>query len=125
MLQDIKELIFGEAKPQSFETQEYPIENWMLHELPIAKITEIEPESIWDYITWDLNERIIDYILTDEIRERLREMRLRMRKPLIALKRLKNSLLAFFSLLFGLCSSESSLIFDAYFGASLSRIPNL
>lgn len=125
MFQEIKDIIFGEAKLQNLETGEYPIEKWMLHELAMSNITEIEPESIWDYITWDLNERIIDYILTDEIKERLYEMRLRMRKPLIALKRLKNSLIAYFSLLFGLCSSESSFIFGAYFGASLSRIPNL
>ena len=125
MLQEIKDFIFGEAKLQSFEADEYPIENWMLEELALTRISETDPVSIWDYISCELCEYKFDYFLTDELRARLREMRLRMIKPLIALIRLKHSLIDFFSLLFGLCSSETSLIIDAYFGASLSRIPNL
>jgi hypothetical protein len=125
MLQEIKDFILGEVKPQRLEAGEYPIDNWILEEIALARIPETDPVSIWDYITWEIKECSFDYILTDEFKARLREMRLRMIKPLIALKRLKHSLLDFFSLLFGLCSSESSLILDAYFGASLSRIPNL
>ncbi|MEI8087498.1 MAG: hypothetical protein WCG93_14915 [Paludibacter sp.] len=42
-----------------------------------------------------------------------------------ALKKLERLLLQFITLLFGLCSSQSSLIFRSFFGPSLFRTPAL
>jgi len=42
-----------------------------------------------------------------------------------ALKKLERLLLQFITLLFGLCSSQSSLIFRSFFGPSLFRSPAL
>lgn len=59
------------------------------------------------------------------IKALLCEMRLRMLKPIGSIKRLRHLLFSHVSLLFGLCSSQSSLIINAFFGNSLSRIPTL
>ncbi len=59
------------------------------------------------------------------IKALLREMRVRMLKPIGSIKRLKRILFSHVSLLFGMCCSQSSLIISAFFGNSLSRIPSL
>jgi hypothetical protein len=64
-------------------------------------------------------------IAANQIKALLREMRAHMLKPIGAIKRLRRLLFSHISLLFGLCSSQSSLIINAFFGNSLSRIPTL
>jgi len=55
----------------------------------------------------------------------LYEMRLRKAKTIGFLKKLERLLLQFITLIFGLCSSQSSLIFRSFFGPSLFRTPAL
>jgi hypothetical protein len=73
-----------------------------------------------------------DYIYTlavdieaKHIKAILREMRVRMLKPIGSIKKLRRILFSHISLLFGMCSSQSSLILNAFYGNSLSRIPSL
>jgi hypothetical protein len=51
-------------------------------------------------------------------------MKVRLSKPIGFIKKMMRELLAFISLLFGMCSSQSCLILDAFCGASLYRFPN-
>lgn len=64
-----------------------------------------------------------EYILTKRLKAILREMTIRMYNNVCAVKSSAHSLLGTISLLFGLCCSQSSIIFRAFYGASLSRIP--
>jgi len=78
-------------------------------------------EFIWeDYIY-----RIVVDIESKHIKALLREMRVRMLKPIGSIKVLRRILFSHISLLFGMCSSQSSLILNAFYGNSLSRIPSL
>ena len=63
------------------------------------------------------------FIITSEIRNLLYEMQLRLHNFINKLKVIANQLYSFFSLLYGLCNSQSSNIFHSFFGCSLSRIP--
>ncbi len=92
-------------------------------------------DLVWDNdlidISWFEDLRVegftrnFDLIETLELRARLREMKLRMLVPLISLIRLKHSLIASILLLFGLCGTQSSYIFAAFFGTSSTRIFDL
>ena len=65
------------------------------------------------------------YFLTKSDIAILLEMARRLFKNVCAANGFIHRLGASISLLFGLCSSQSSYIFRAFFGASLSRIPSL
>lgn len=71
----------------------------------------------------------IEYYEVVELTKRqiadLYEMKLRKFKTIGYLKKLERLLLQFITLLFGLCSSQSSLIFRSFFGPSLFRSPAL
>ena len=123
MLDNLNDHIVDKAALKNSEVDEFVLGSWLNIELYFDKI--VLGETVYlSYSELCESKQYID-ILTDEFKARLREMRHRMLKPVIALKRLKHSRIDFISLLFGLCSSESSLILDAYSGASHSRIPNL
>jgi len=66
-----------------------------------------------------------EFILTKKFITTLREMTIRMYNNICAVKSHAYNLFSYISLLFGLCSSQSSIIFSAFFGTSLSRIPTL
>jgi hypothetical protein len=77
-------------------------------------------ELLWnDYIC------IVIDVEAKQIRALQREMRMRMLKPIGSIKQLRRLLFSHISLLFGMCCSQSSLIINAFFGNSLSRIPSL
>ncbi|MEI8087692.1 MAG: hypothetical protein WCG93_15890 [Paludibacter sp.] len=63
-----------------------------------------------------LHEKVIVYILS------YRTMKVRLAKPIGSIKKMMRELMKFISLLFGMCSSQSCLILDAFCGASLYRI---
>ena len=93
-----------------------------LAELVWERIIEIQPREIrWD----DLVYYAVEDTEAKRIKATLREMRVRILKPIGIIKRLRNLLFSQISLLFGLCSSQSSLILNAFYGNSLSRIPSL
>ncbi|MEI7504347.1 MAG: hypothetical protein WCJ61_13785 [Paludibacter sp.] len=50
-------------------------------------------------------------------------MKVLLAKSIVSIKQWMRELLAFVSLLFGMCSSQSSFILDAFCGASLYRFP--
>ncbi len=75
-------------------------------------------------LDWKIVEDF-DFIITHEIRGILDKMRVRLHSSICAVKvSLYNRIFSFFSLLFGLCNSQSSYIFHSFFGCSLSRIPS-
>jgi len=78
-------------------------------------------ETFWG----DLIYVAVDDKEAKQIKALLREMRVRMLKPIGSIKTLKRLLFSHISLLFGLCSSQSSLILNAFYGNSLSRILSL
>ncbi|MEI7503117.1 MAG: hypothetical protein WCJ61_07525 [Paludibacter sp.] len=63
-----------------------------------------------------LHEKVIVYILS------YRTMKVRLAKPIGSIKKMMRELMKFISLLFGMCSSQSCFILDAFCGASLYRI---
>jgi len=66
-----------------------------------------------------------EYILTKRFETILREMKIRMYNNVCTVKSHAFCHFSIITLLFGLCSSQSSIIFRAFFGTSLSRIPSL
>ena len=64
-----------------------------------------------------LQENVIVYILS------WRAMKVRMAHALCSIAKWMRELLRFISLLFGMCSSQSCFILDAFCGASLYRFP--
>jgi hypothetical protein len=77
-------------------------------------------------IHWgDVVYKLVSDTEAEQLKATLREMRVRILKPFGIIKRLRNLLFSQISLLFGLCSSQSSLILNAFYGNSLSRIPSL
>ena len=66
---------------------------------------------------YPLHEKVIVYILS------YRTMKVRMTKLIGSIKKMMRELLRFISLLFGMCSSQSCFILDAFCGASLYRFP--
>lgn len=93
-----------------------------LDEFFLKYIVEIKPREIrWD----DLVYHTVEDTEVKRIKALLREMRVRILKPIGSIKRWRQLLFSHISLLFGLCSSQSSLILNAFYGNSLSRIPSL
>lgn len=83
-----------------------------------------------EIVAWEKYYREFVYTVVKDKEARrlkalLREMRLYILKPIGSVKRLRRLLFSHISLLFGLCSSQSSLILNAFYGNSLSRIPSL
>jgi hypothetical protein len=66
-----------------------------------------------------------EFILTKRLKAILREMTIRLYNNICTVRSHAYDLFSYISLLFGLCSSQSSFIFRAFFGASLSRIPSM
>lgn len=87
-----------------------------------ARLAEIRFEDI--YCT-EIVYKIVTEAEVTHIKALLREMRVRMLKPIGSVNRLKRILFSHVSLLFGMCCSQSSQIISAFFGNSLSRIPSL
>lgn len=93
-----------------------------LSELSWERFEALIPgELYWADLVYD----VVEDTETKRIKALLREMRVRMLKPIGSVKRLKRILFSHISLLFGMCSSQSSLILNAFYGSSLSRIPTL
>jgi hypothetical protein len=65
------------------------------------------------------------YLITEEYKTLLKRMQIMLYNRICTVKKHAYDLFGYISLLFGLCSSQSSNIFRAFFGASLSRIPSL
>jgi hypothetical protein len=66
---------------------------------------------------------IID--LADKYKSILRQMQLLLSNNIYKVKTHLCSILAYISLLFGLCSTQSAYIFHSFLGSSLGRIPAL
>ena len=102
------------------------IEDWRaltpLEERQLADLEYLLASEI--LLDWDVVEDF-DFIITHEIRGILDKMRVRLHSSICAVKAsLHNRIFSFFSLLYGLCNSQSSHIFHSFFGCSLSRIPS-
>lgn len=69
------------------------------------------------FINSPLHENVIVYILS------WRAMKVRMANPLCSIAKWMRELLRFISLLFGICSSQTCYIRDAFCGTSLYRFP--
>lgn len=100
----------------------YSEENLVLPESYKAEWEEIDnieyfPLYIDDYA------RVIVSIISDKIQHILRRMRILLYNRVCAVKSHAYNLYYFFSLLFGLCNSQSSYIFHSLYGCSVSRIP--
>lgn len=95
-----------------------------------VEITEMLWERLEEIAEWELlySEFVYSIVVENEgrrLKALLREMRVRVLKPIGSIKTLRRLLFSHVSLLFGLCSSQSSLILNAFYGNSLSRIPSL
>jgi hypothetical protein len=77
-------------------------------------------EVCYQDIIYDFKE-----VASQNLKAALRVLKLLMALPIGSIKRLKLEFFAYVSLLFGLCSGQSSHIFRAFYGCSLSRIPSL
>jgi len=66
-----------------------------------------------------------EFLLTNKIKAILRQMTIRMYNNVCTVKSHAFCHFSIITLLFGLCSSQSSIIFSAFYGTSLSRIPSL
>ncbi len=102
------------------------IEDWRaltpLEERQLADLEYLLASEI--LLDWEVVEDF-DFIITHEIRGILDKMRVRLHSTICAVKAsLHNRIFSFFSLLYGLCNSQSSHIFHSFFGCSLSRIPS-
>ncbi len=91
-----------------------------LDDFSFERIRQILAEEIsFDYV----------YLFVDneakKIRAILREMRLRMLRPIGSVRELNRLFYSYISLLFGLCASSTTLIISAFYGNSLPRIPSL
>jgi hypothetical protein len=94
-----------------------------------VEFTEMLWERLEEIAEWELlySEFVYSIVVENEgrrLKALLREMRVRVLKPIGSIKRLRRLLFSHISLLFGLCSSQSSLILNAFYGNSLSRIPS-
>lgn len=106
--------------------EEFPMSGYFkgveLSELLWERYDELIPSEVY----WtDLIYVSVEDTEAKRIKALLREMRVRMLKPIGSVKRLKRILFSHISLLFGMCSSQSSLILNAFYGNSLSRIPTV
>ena len=103
---------------------ESKLTDWLDEEL-----TAIETEYIDEVLYYEIaaDEHILrfEFIFSKKINAILREMIIRMYNNVSAVKSHAYCLFSIITLLFGLCSSQSSIIFSAFFGTSLSRIPSL
>lgn len=95
------------------------------YELAEKVMVSLEELAVYDIFWSDIVYKVVEDTEAKRIKALLREMRVRMLKPIGSVKRLKRILFSHISLLFGMCSSQSSLIISAFFGNSLSRIPSL
>ncbi len=76
---------------------------------------------------WQPQERALYFknIITGWLKALIEQLKILLSHSVNVLLCLTDSLFSQISLLFGLCSSQSSTIFSAFFGTSLSRVPNL
>lgn len=84
---------------------------YVLPEIVLA--SDLKPDAVY-----------LDFLLSQTIKAILREMKLHLTQILSIVTKLSEQLFTRISLLFGLCNSQSTLIFAAYSGASLGRTPS-
>ncbi|HNW91247.1 MAG TPA: hypothetical protein PKN48_16435 [Bacteroidales bacterium] len=65
---------------------------------------------------------LFDFIISELYKSKLKKLDLLLATPVISIKRLKHSLTAALTLLFGMCSCSVSYIYSAIFGNSSNRI---
>jgi hypothetical protein len=98
--------------------------NFVLPESYKAEWEEIDnieyfPLYIDDYV------QVFVSIISEKIMHILRRMRITLYNRVCAVKAsFYNRIFSFFSLLFGLCNSQSAFIFHSLYGCSVSRIPS-
>ena len=63
-----------------------------------------------------------DFILKTKLKALIRQMKELAQKPIKVFNQFDQNLHSYFTILYGLCSSQLSFIFNAYTGASLARI---
>ena len=107
----------------------YSEENLVLPEayyVEWADIDNIKSIGSIDSIPLFINEyvQVFVSIISEKIMHILRRMRILLYNRVCAVKAsFYNRIFSFFSLLFGLCNSQSSYIFHSLYGCSVSRIP--
>jgi len=92
----------------------------------IASLNSLSVEDIYYFascVRADLDYS--EFLLTNKIKAILRQMTIRMYNNVCTVKSHAFCHFSIITLLFGLCSSQSSIIFSAFYGTSLSRIPSL
>jgi hypothetical protein len=111
----------------TLEMSEAPIMHTYFNITELAEIVWEQFEELKKTVAlWaDLVYESVEDKEVKQIKALLREMRIRVLKPIGSIKTLRRLLFSHVSLLFGLCSSQSSLILNAFYGNSLSRIPSL
>ena len=65
---------------------------------------------------------LFDFILSEIYKSKLKKLNLLLATPVISIKKLKHSLTATLTLLFGMCCSSASYIYSAIFGNSSNRV---
>lgn len=114
------------------ETSWPPTISEYLLKLGEALVLEIEPAMYQEAdplarVTWNqlaaMSRANYEYLGVYQALRRI--MLLRMLKPIGSIKEIRQRLLSHVSFIFGMCCSQSSLILNAFFGNSLSRIPSL
>lgn len=114
------------------ETSWPPTISEYLLKLGEALVLEIEPAMYQEAdplarVTWNqlaaMSRANYEYLGVYQALRRI--MLLRMLKPIGSIKEIRQRLLSHVSFIFGMCCSQLSLILNAFFGNSLSRIPSL
>ena len=124
MLKDFFNILFA---PKLEEIQE---PDYLSMDLAYVMVPDFElkfPED--DYyisrLIYSEEIRILDFDIDKRYKAILRRMQLQLYQKMCSVKIHAYSLICTISLLFGLCSSQSSTLFSAFLGTSLSRIPTL
>lgn len=112
------------VSPEKYELQTFD-EYFNLDELRQEISARLAELNFDDLFRTEIVYKVVTDTEAKHLKALLREMQLRMLKPIGSIKRLKRLLFSHVSLLFGMCCSQSSLIISAFFGNSLSRIPSL
>jgi len=94
----------------------------MEHLIKMHQVREIslsyEPKVV-EYVDYS------DFILKNKLKALIYEMRALARKQVKVFSQFEQNLHSCFSILYGMCSSQSSFIFSAFTGTSFARIPSL
>ena len=124
MLKDFFHILFT-PKPEEIQEPDYLSMDLEYFVVPDFELKFPEDDYYVSRLIISDEFRIFNFDIDKRFKAILRHMQLQLYQKMCSVKIHAYSLIRTISLLFGLCSSQSSTIFSAYFGTSLSRIPSM